>query len=210
MVKIEIEGKEYKVPSKWEEINIKQYQKMLKLAENATSTISGRVKVFQLLSGIDMKLISGFSIDQFNQIMNKFEFVTQEMPKLEEKDVRQKEFIIKKKKYKLMNFEELTLGEWVDLDILMNSPIDNLHNIMAIMLKHPKEKEYDTEQTDKKAEMFLTEVTALYAMKFLAFFLSLEISSLRNSMKSLKKKLTKKELVELREKIGDGWDIFMN
>jgi hypothetical protein len=89
--------------------------------------------------------------------------------------------------YGLVDFDKITLGEFVDLDIIVNDPnADNrLHEVLAILYRPITKQrlfsfdvsEYETDEYKERCQLFL-DLPLKYAKSATAFFLSLELASL--------------------------------
>lgn len=118
--------------------------------------------------------------------------------------------------YGLVDFDRMTLGEFADLDVIVNDRnADNrLHEVMAILYRPiVKQKlfsfevaEYDTDDYKERCRLFL-DLPLRYAKSATAFFLSFELASLgateiflEQSQKKNKKMM--KKIHKVLEKTG--------
>ena len=133
-------------------------------------------------------------------------------------------------KYGFRSIAKMTLGEYVDLEMLTKKPMDNIEDILAILYRPiTKEKfnsfrwafehgvsvakgevedifqyyeieKYDTEKRFDIAEA-LKHMPAGFALGALGFFLQVATLSLKGTQISSNKPLTKKEMMNLAKQI---------
>lgn len=126
-------------------------------------------------------------------------------------------------KYGFKSIAKMSLGEYVDLEMLSKNPMDNISNIMAILyrpitknnfntfkwafehgvnvakgqvediFKFYEIEKYDTDKRNDNAEL-LKSMPASFALGALSFFLQVVALSLKNIPTSSKKPLSKREI----------------
>jgi len=134
-------------------------------------------------------------------------------------------------KYGFKSLAKMTLGEYVDLEMLAKKPLENIEEMMAILYRPiTKEKfnsfkwalehginvakgqvedifkyydieKYDTEKRFDNAEA-LKEMPAGFAIGALSFFLQVASLSLKSTQTSSQKNLSKQEMMKIVKEMG--------
>ncbi len=118
-----------KVPSSWKEVSIKQFQE---LSEVESTGAQGAIERLSILCDCDPEDLRKTEIDTLNQLADKVRW-TEALPS---QDSYKKEFSLDGKRFHIINFEKVTLGEWVDLEQLVSDGAQkNLHKILAIVYR---------------------------------------------------------------------------
>jgi hypothetical protein len=131
-IKIKKEGKtkQFKLISKWEEVSLDKWLKLIELQKGTKSKEAE--ETIAALSDIPKKLIKQLELKDVAGIMNA-------MSKLQSKqDSSLKRIIeIDGKRYGFHpNLDEITLGEWADLESLLKEDVEkNLPEIMAVLYR---------------------------------------------------------------------------
>lgn len=155
-LKIDGENKMIEVPTKWEDITVDQYQKIIAIdltdSENdSIKQFNIRQEQFCILTGITIDILELFSMDDFNSIEKNFEFMRDEM-----KGEIQKSIIIEGEEYHLYTeFEKLTVGEQFSIDIITKESNGDLLKVYTklLCLFLRKKNEDGTFETFKTAHM---------------------------------------------------------
>ena len=133
-------------------------------------------------------------------------------------------------KYGFKSLAKMSLGEYVDLEMLCKKPMENIEDIMAILYRPITEnrfnsfkwaiehgisiskgqvedifkfyeiEKYDSSRRDINAEV-LKDMPAGFALGALGFFLQVVTLSLKGTQISSNQKLTKKEIMNLAKEI---------
>lgn len=134
--------------------------------------------IISYLTGCSEEELKAMDVDDWNDLWR----ITQDFIKQESTSNLLPERIYKfqKVKYGLMNPEKMTIGQFADLDILINSPGQEkkIHEIMAMIYRpilsdrdgELEIEEYDPDKVKKRGNDFLT-VPLKDAVKALNFFL---------------------------------------
>ena len=131
-VKIKKEGKtkEYNIKNSWEDVTLEKWVKLITF-EKLSSTQEA-MEVLGVLTDMPKKLIRELALQDVANIMSK-------VTELQRKDkvVLKKIIKLEDKQYGFHpNLEDLTLGEWADIETFMEQGLDNnMHNIMAILFR---------------------------------------------------------------------------
>lgn len=188
-----------RIPENWGDINIGQFQELMNLVEDTSidNPTKKMVKQISILADIDEVIIYDLpatSIKTLNEELSTF----QVQPTQLFKNIIEVEGV----KYgfqKDMNL--LTLGEWIDLEsFVTNSPIDNLHNITALLYRpiieqgdeffSYKIKAYKDINLQDTASLFRAKVSVQDIYGIVVFFLSI-VQTLLKDMTSSSPSTTK-------------------
>ena len=139
-INVEKDGtkKRYKLINSWSDVTLEKWLKLIEF-EGLTKTQES-LETINLLSTMPKKIIRQLSVQDVAMIMttlNKYKINTN-------KRLR-KTFTLDKIEYGFHpNLEELTLGEWADIETFVQQGIqDNMANIMAILFRPIKESKND-------------------------------------------------------------------
>ncbi len=139
-VKIKKKGKtkEYNLIKSWSDVTLEKWIKLIKL-EGKAKGLEAK-ETIAVLSDIPKKLITQLGIQDVSVLLNK-------ISELQKKaNVRLRNIIkVGNKEYGFHpNLEDITLGEWADLETFIKEGIeDNMPEIMAILYRPITEKEND-------------------------------------------------------------------
>ena len=174
--------------------------------------------LLSLLSSCPESELRRLDIDQFESLWEKFQaFYTQEN---ESTTYAPPIIELHGQEYGLIKMDSMTIGEFADLDILLNS--DNseskLHEILSILYRDIVSKKnqkyvlapYDLDSQKERAEVFM-DLPVSYARGILGFFLRSAIHSIKVTVDSLeqdpemqKNPLGQEALQILKEFLGPG------
>ena len=181
----EINGKSYEVRKP----TIRDYYKIQsELALNPTPGFF----LISLLSGCPEQELRGLSVNEFNELWESFEkfYALENDPNV----TLQKVIRLGRKEYGMIQMDKMTIGEFADLDILLNS--DNaetrLHETLAILYREIVSTtgqkyvlvSYDLDAQKERAEIFL-DLPISMSRGILGFFLLSALQSIKVTMDSL-------------------------
>lgn len=211
MIDLEIDGKVYEMPQEWEDINVSQFQQLFGVL-NENESIKKNIKVFKIMTNnkISDEYINRMDVNQFNELLFKFDFLF-DKPEI---DVDKENPInINDIDYFLIDLEEISLGEWADLEFYISqadgSIINKLPELMSVLLRKKDEK-YNGKISNKRIEEFKENASGIVGLKFIDFFFHSEIKFMNHLMNSSVEKMTKKEREALQQKTGGGLGIYMD
>ena len=226
MIKLKIGEQVHNLPSDWNEVTLDQFKRLARMGElTPIRTMIERLKILATLEITD-EIMGQFDMSSMNEIIEKMSFVTVAPDKK-----MGKQFNIKDRKFSMLqDLSDLTVGEWADLEHFISKAGDNIINeleyILAIicrpLLKETNEygknkweiEKYESKSLESRAEYFLEKMPADYAMSCMGFFLTLEVRSIKRSLKSLMKDPKMKKLMKIplteknREKLITGFHSF--
>jgi len=134
--KIEVKGKEYLVPTSWEEVSVRTFESVLELAlnEDAYQTkLEYGIRVTSVLTNIPYEDLLKLSNGKFKEL--------QDMLSWSNIDVNyngKKEYIIKGVKYlAISNYNSLTVGEAIDAELIIKDSPNHklLSNLLPLLIR---------------------------------------------------------------------------
>lgn len=170
---------EIKVPTKWDEISLKQYQKIEEFYEDKN-------KKFDILDVIDIFIdkdkdyIMSLPSDFLDIILNKLSFL-QNQPKIDKPDNK---ITIDGETYIINVQEKLKLGEFTSVDNIMKGNKHDYASILAVLCRKDGEiydSKFEAEVFESRKEMFekqpVTKILTLISF-FINCYMVLEIPTL--------------------------------
>lgn len=134
MIKLEIDGQEFKIASSYEELSLGQYIDIIKQGESKESLTGNEadIRTIALLSDKPKELeqlLWDFSIEDFKELVKHFEWVGNTAILEEFKAKTPKEFIeVDGKQYTIQsNFNKITLGEQVSYEMMVGKSQSDFH-----------------------------------------------------------------------------------
>ena len=173
-----INGTEYYVPKKWNEINLKRYISFITTYSDEATDAEKELHLISTLLGVSTDIIGKAK-------KNVIDKVVEELKGLVEQPANENlvlEFEIDGIEYGFNpNLSELKLKEFVDLDNRLDNGWQDMHRVMAILyrpvVKRHKEKyeieEYDFRTAAKRGDIFLEELSVDIVNAAASFFLSI-------------------------------------
>jgi len=115
------------VPTNWNDITIKKYQKFLEVSKNRDE-----IEMLSILCDVPVKLIKKMKVKDRRMIVEKMNTFINKKPSEELQNIIE----FKGKEYGFIpNFSKLTTGEFVDLESYMKNSNESLHYIMSILYR---------------------------------------------------------------------------
>ena len=173
-----INGKEYYVPKKWNEINLKRYISFITTYSDEATDAEKELHLISTLLGVSTDIIGKAKKSVIDKVVEELKGLV-EQPANENLVL---EFEIDGIEYGFNpNLSELKLKEFVDLDNRLDNGWQDMHRVMAILyrpvVKRHKEKyeieEYDYRTAAKRADIFLEELSVDIVNAAASFFLSI-------------------------------------
>jgi hypothetical protein len=139
-VKIKKKGKtkEFKIIESWQDVNLKSWLRLLDLQKGSKSKEA--LETVATLSDIPKNLINELSIQDVALIMSKLTALQEKQSSLLKRII-----VINGKEYGFHpNLEEITLGEYADIETFMKNGLEkHLPELMAILYRPVVEKKND-------------------------------------------------------------------
>lgn len=138
-LEIDDEVKEYSLPESWDDVTIEEFIKIFSFDRNDLTPIELSVKVINILTGIDEETILMIDVDNFNKINETIKFTGKDVVPVNCEYVE----LNGEKYYLKSDFSQLTMGEVISIEILLQSADGNLFKVMdkllCIFLRKKKE-----------------------------------------------------------------------
>ena len=138
-LEIDDEVREFNLPQNWDEVTIGDFVKLFSFNRDGLTTIELSVKVINILTGIDEELVMMMDVNDFQKLVEVFDFTTKELDAVNVDSVE-----IGGETYYLKNdFSQLTMGEVISIETILKSADGNLFKVMdkllCIFLRKKKE-----------------------------------------------------------------------
>ena len=164
----------WNVPTKWDEITLKQFQEISKYYGDKEDETAFDVRdVLHIFTNKTVDEINALPMYFTNQLLEKLSFLGEKMK--EEKPTNS--IVIDGEKYVINVMEQLKTGEFVSVDsVIKNDPRDYI-SILAIICRKQGEvydSRFEAEEFEKRVKMF-GEQPITKIMPIINFFLSLYI-----------------------------------
>jgi hypothetical protein len=148
MKKIKIDTREFNVPESWKEVSLKHYESFYDLKRD---TKTDEVRLVSAVSTIPFNILTNLSLSFYTEILNSISFIFENIqykPLSYIKDTEGNTYYVNTK-------DELTLGQWVDIDSISEDAEDKrkLSEILSIVCLKKTEK-YQSELLEVRKEMF--------------------------------------------------------
>ncbi len=188
MVTLKVEGKKYKVPIDFDELNIKTYQELCRVeTKNEKIQI---VEYINILTGLYKKTIGKLELDDIRmvtQLFNFFRIKLEDHPLIHAVKIKNKIYVLDQ------NLFNMTFDMFVDLEEMTKEKdliIDNLHLIIAILYRPAIKKKmfskkltpevYDSDSVKDRAEFFSENMMMDKILGALFFFINLRTKYMEN------------------------------
>ena len=130
MLNLNILGRKWKCPNQLNEISLDKGIQIVELLEEGEPDIPKKMAIISLLSGMSIDSVMNFEDKSVERIYSKLDFVKEgirvEIPKT---------FRLGRTTYGLVDFDNLSVREYGDMDFWVEqgpTPFSNLHKIMSI------------------------------------------------------------------------------
>lgn len=209
---------EYIIPTSWDDITIKDYQRIYKQIGiynesvkekkiNEFDDVMESIKLVSAYSSIPEKELKIADISNVIGIINDMSFIKEEIPS---KQIV--EFKFKNKLYNVIqSLHKQQFQDYVSLENILQrgNNIENMHYILAIMSRIGVEETLDDYDVDERANEFLN-LDIITANNISVFFSSLEkvytqISMLSSHPKEVIQMKAQEVMNSLNELDGQGW-----
>jgi hypothetical protein len=206
-LKIDDNVKSYELPTSWDEVSLGQYSKLMLAIDKEDSTeIQLMIKSLEALVGIDGGILSKVPIKQLRDAYNQLGELISTTPNNELSRVVEidgVEFGI------IPDFDELSLGEFVDLDNYLQNNWLNIDKIFAVLYRPViarDDNKYDIEPYSlkgikKRRDLFNDKLSIDTVYGALVFFCDIgriHIESMRLSLEmESQNKVKSKEMMEM-------------
>tara|TARA_Y100000310_G_C20625202_1_gene785456 strand:- start:320 stop:946 length:627 start_codon:yes stop_codon:yes gene_type:complete len=173
-VKIQKKGKtkSYNIVDSWDDVTLEKWQQLV-LGKKKSKTAEA-IEMIKALSDLPVRLVKEMALKDVATIFER-------MSKLQAEGEYKKTLKIDEIEYGILpDFDEITLGEFADIETYIKDGIEkNLHKIMAVLFRPVVEKEGDLYSIEaykgskKRAEKFKKKMNATQVQQSLVFFWNL-------------------------------------
>ena len=173
-VKVKKEGKQkiYNIVDSWSDVTLEKWQQLV-LGKKKSKTEEAK-ETIKALSTLPVKLVEEMALSDVATIFER-------LSKLQIKGKLKKVFEIDEVEYGFLpDLDEITLGEWADIEQYIKGGIEkNIHKIMAVLFRPITSKEdkmYSVQAYKdgrERAEKFKKKMNAEQVQQSLVFFWSL-------------------------------------
>ena len=131
----------YELPTDWKEVSISQYANLMKVLEiEEMNDIENIIRTLEALIGIESRILTKAPLKHLKEVYAELSILTSKQPSNYLKKVIEIEGI----EYGMIpNFEDLTLGEFADLDNYLQDSWNNLDKIFAVLYRPIVERKGD-------------------------------------------------------------------
>jgi len=192
----------YELPTSWDEVNLEQYGKlMLTVEKEEVSEIELMVKSLEALAEIPGGLLTKVPIKLLREAYNQLEELTSTLPNSELSRVIEIDGI----EYGFIpDFDELSLGEFVDLDNYLQDSYNNLKKIFAVLYRPIVKRngakyiieDYDLRRIKKRRELFNKRLSMDTVYGALVFFCSIGMSAIESTLSSLEEEQRSQSIIK--------------
>ena len=186
------------VPTKWEEVTLKQFTELLTIYDKENKDI---LDIISMFTGRSKDELRKYPMDFINEILIHLQFMNTPL------NIKPSNWVeIDGKKYSVNYMEKLKFGEFVDVETIIK---DNKYNYPAILgiLCRMEGEVYDddfiAEKLNDRVKMF-EELDMPSAMRLINFFLKLSLRSIAYTQKSLAIQQGKEQAELLVQSIRDS------
>jgi len=169
------------LPTSWKEVNLETYMELISLNTEGLTSIDLFINQLAILSNEDPEELNKLPLTEVTNILNTIHWLN-----LLPQEIKENIVTIKGKEYGLIqSLSKITLGEWIDLESLIDEGINsNIHKILAILYrpiitKENKEKyiiePYDSNTLEDRAELFKKEMMLGDVYGAFVFFSHIEL-----------------------------------
>ena len=139
MIIIELEGGEYQLPQKWEEVNLEMFEKVVDLAAvfgDYKSRYQYSIEMLAILTGAPVEGLSKMSKKSFEELSTACEWASAEVI-----SSKKREYIIDGEEFMAVdNLDSLEMGDVVSLELMISSSEVSrlLTNLLPILIRRVK------------------------------------------------------------------------
>ena len=209
MTKLEIKQGDkkqvYHMPLSWGEVSIKQYQDLMMLIDNEKNELDTKIRTIAILTGCELSLLSKASVANLNKVHKRLGQLTAKLPSKTFRRVIEIEGV----EYGFIpDMNDLTFGEFVDIDTWLQSGYANLIDILTVLyrpvLKRKGEKyniaEYEASSRVERAKVFSRSMSVDSVYGAMVFFYTIANKHIETTLSSLEMQKKKRSSTAQIEK----------
>lgn len=145
MILITIDNTNYNIPSEWSDVKLSQYEEWF---ESEIQTKEDEVLFVSKVSGIDFTILQSLPLSFYNDLVQMIAFSLKDA-----KTTPKNSIVINDINYSINSENQLTLGEWVDVEETLKGSSNKLSQILAIVCRPTGEK-YNSENLQPRIVLF--------------------------------------------------------
>ena len=186
------------VPTKWEEVTLKQFTELLTIYDKENKDI---LDIISMFTGRSKDELRKYPMDFINEILIHLQFMNTPL------NIKPSNWVeIDGKKYSVNYMEKLKFGEFVDVETIIKDNKYNYPAILGILCRMDGEvydDDFIAEKLNDRVKMF-EELDMPSAMRLINFFLKLSLRSIAYTQKSLAIQQGKEQAELLVQSIRDS------
>ena len=181
----------YELPTEWNEVSISQYSKLMKVLDNEdASEIELIIRTLEALVGIESRVLTKAPLKYLKGVYIELAILTSKEPANHLKKVIEIDGV----EYGMIpDFNDLTLGEFVDLDNYLQDSWNNLVKIFAVLYRPIVERkgdkyiieDYTLKDIKERREIFSDKLSIDTAFGAMVFFYDIGSKLIENMVSSL-------------------------
>jgi len=181
----------YELPTEWNEVSVSQYSKLMKVLDNEdASEIEVIVRTLEALVGIESRVLTKAPLKYLKSVYIELAILTSKEPVNHLKKVIEIDGV----EYGMIpDFNDLTLGEFVDLDNYLQDSWNNLVKIFAVLYRPIVERkgdkyiigDYTLKDIKERREIFSDKLSIDTAFGAMVFFYDIGSKLIENMVSSL-------------------------
>lgn len=185
------EVSKYELPTDWKEISISQYANLMKVLEqNYENSVETIIRTLEALLGIDTRILIKTPLRYLKEVYAELSELTSKEPSNYLKKVIEIDGV----EYGIIpNFEDLTLGEFADLDNYLQDSWNNLDKIFAVLYRPIVERkgdkyiieDYTLKDIKDRREIFSDKLSIDTALGAMVFFYDIGSRLIESTVSSL-------------------------
>jgi len=163
------------LPENWGDIKLGQYIEFSLTDFNELTSFQKMTRVLSILTDIDEDSIMKLNVPQISELISELDWMYEkETPKL------RKVIEIDGIKYgSIRKYQNIKVGEFIDLETYMENYVPNLHKVLAILYRPITSyiddenytiEDYDSDTAETRADLFYAKFTARDAISTSVFF----------------------------------------
>lgn len=163
------------IPESWDELKLSQYIEFITTDFTSLSDINKMFRVVSIMCDIDEEEISKLTIQQINMIISELDWVY-----IKPNYSFNRIITINGVRYgSIPNFNNIKVGEWIDIENYIKEFKKNIHKIMAIIYRPITEykteyvykiEDYDSNTLSERSDLFLEKFKVIDAINSSVFF----------------------------------------
>ena len=195
MIKIKFDNELYDLPQNWNEVKIHHFQKIKKLNYEELGQLKYVVRLLQIFTGLPENVILNAKTTSLQKIYDVINFIYTE--KLSSDITHQ--FKIGDDIYTLKEFNDMTTGERISLEVLLENPIDDIIPEMMAILFRKNDEVFDASKMHDIADDIAAEVSIGQLYGVMLFFYQIEKKFLKDIQDYLEEQKEMEKMMKMNK-----------